>query len=88
MILNDNIDSAAERPLTAPINETMHDNGARLSSGQVAIKIFGEDLDEIDRTAQDVARVVSSVRGAADVQVEAQPGLPEMVVQLRPERLV
>ena len=56
--------------------------------GQVAIKIFGEDLDQIDRVAQDVARVVSSVPGAADVQVESQPGLPEMVVQLRPERLL
>ena len=56
--------------------------------GQVAIKIFGEDLDQIDRAAQDVARVVSSVPGAADVQVESQPGLPEMVVQLRPERLL
>src|SRR5881296_655332 len=56
--------------------------------GQVAIKIFGEDLDQIDAAAQDVARVVSSVRGAADVQVESRPGLPEMVVQLRPERLL
>ena len=56
--------------------------------GQVAIKIFGEDLDQIDRTAQEVARVVSSIGGAADVQVESQPGLPEMVVQLRPDRLV
>jgi len=56
--------------------------------GQVAIKIFGEDLDQIDRAAQDVARVVSSVPGAVDVQVESQPGLPEMVVQLRPERLL
>src|SRR5438876_1596579 len=56
--------------------------------GQVAIKIFGEDLDQIDRTAQEVARIVSSVPGAADVQVESQPGLPEMVVQLRPERLL
>jgi CzcA family heavy metal efflux pump len=56
--------------------------------GEVAIKIFGEDLDQIDRTAQDVARVVSSLSGAADVQVESQPGLPEMVVQLRPERLL
>ncbi len=57
-------------------------------TGQVAIKIFGEDLDQIDAAAQDVARVVSSVRGAADVQVESRPGLPEMVVQLRPERLL
>jgi CzcA family heavy metal efflux pump len=69
--------------LTERIEEIM--TGLR---GEVAIKIFGEDLDQIDRVAQDVARVVSSVPGAADVQVESQPGLPEMVVQLRPERLL
>src|SRR5438876_11002088 len=56
--------------------------------GEVAIKIFGEDLDHIDRVSQDVARVVSSVPCASDVQVESQPGLPEMVIQLRPERLL
>jgi len=57
-------------------------------SGQVVIKIFGNDLDQIDRSAQDVARVLSSVPGAADVQVESQPGMPEMVVHLLPERLL
>ena len=54
----------------------------------MVIKIFGEDLDQIDRFAQEVSRVVSAVPGAADVQVESQPGSPEMVAQLRPERLV
>jgi len=57
-------------------------------SGQVVIKIFGNDLDQIDRSAQQVARVLSGVRGAADVQVESQPGMPEMVMHLRPERLL
>jgi len=57
-------------------------------SGQVAIKIFGDDLDQIDRSAQQVAQVLSRVRGAADVQVESQPGMPEMVVHLRPDRLL
>lgn len=57
-------------------------------SGQVVIKIFGSDLDQIDRAAQQVAQVLSSVRGAADVQVESQPGMPEMVVRLLPERLL
>ena len=57
-------------------------------SGQVVIKVFGSDLDQIDRTAQQVAQVLSSVRGAADVQVESQPGMPEMVVRLLPERLL
>jgi CzcA family heavy metal efflux pump len=57
-------------------------------SGQVVIKIFGNDLDQIDRSAHQVARVVSGVKGAADVQVESQPGMPEMVMHLRPERLL
>ena len=57
-------------------------------SGQVVIKIFGSDLDQIDRSAQQVAQVVGSVPGAADVQVESQPGMPEMVVRLQPERLL
>lgn len=57
-------------------------------SGQVVIKIFGNDLDQIDRSAQQVARVLSGVKGAADVQVESQPGMPEMVMRLRPERLL
>ncbi len=57
-------------------------------SGQVVIKIYGNDLDQIDRSAREVAQVLSSVPGAADVQVEAQPGMPEMVVRLRPERLL
>jgi Cu/Ag efflux pump CusA len=57
-------------------------------TGQVVIKIFGNDLDQIDRSAQQVAQVLSRVPGAADVQVESQPGMPEMVVHLRPERLL
>ena len=57
-------------------------------SGQVVIKIFGSDLDQIDRSAQQVAQVVAKVPGAADVQVESQPGMPEMVVKLQPERLL
>ena len=57
-------------------------------TGQVVIKIFGDDLDQIDRSAQQVAQVLSGVPGAADVQVESQPGMPEMVVHLRPERLL
>jgi Cu/Ag efflux pump CusA len=45
-------------------------------------------LDQIDRSAQQVAQVLSRVPGAADVQVESQPGMPEMVVHLRPDRLL
>ena len=57
-------------------------------TGQVVIKIYGNELDQLDRTAQEVAQALGRVAGATDIQVESQPGMPEMVVRLRPERLL
>lgn len=54
----------------------------------VALKIYGTDLDVLDREAADVARVVSSVPGAREVQVQSPPGTPQMTVQLRRADLV
>ncbi|HYM13474.1 MAG TPA: efflux RND transporter permease subunit [Bryobacterales bacterium] len=68
--------------LTERIEETL--SGA---TAAVVIKIFGDDLDLIDQKAQDVARVVSAVPGAADVQVQSPPGAPQIIIRLRPERL-
>ncbi len=56
-------------------------------NAEVVIKIYGEDLDAIDRKAREVAKVISGVRGAAEVQVESPAGAPETVIRLRPERL-
>jgi cobalt-zinc-cadmium resistance protein CzcA len=41
----------------------------------VAIKIFGDDLDELRRTAQRVSQVISHIKGAFDVKVEQTAGL-------------
>jgi CzcA family heavy metal efflux pump len=49
----------------------------------VAVKIHGESLDDLDHSAQDVAAVLNSVAGRADVRVEAQTGVPEVVVRVR-----
>lgn len=57
------------------------------ATAEVVIKIFGDDLDLLDRKAREVAQVVSGVHGAASVQVEAPPGAPRIVVRLRPEPL-
>ncbi len=54
----------------------------------VVVNIFGEDLDVLDAKAQEVARVLTAVPGAADVQVKAPPGTPRMVVRLRPEAMM
>jgi CzcA family heavy metal efflux pump len=56
-------------------------------TAQVVVKIFGDDLDLLDRKSQEVAQLVGGIHGAADVQVEAPPGAPRIVVRLRPDRL-
>jgi cobalt-zinc-cadmium resistance protein CzcA len=60
---------------------------AELISGvrsDVAIKLFGDDLDTLKKTADDIARVVSTVPGAEDVKAEAATGLPQL--QITPDR--
>src|SRR5205823_336223 len=53
----------------------------------VVINVYGADLDIIDDKAKEIARVLTGVRGAKDVQVKAPPGSPRMAVRLLPERL-
>jgi len=47
---------------------------------EIAIKIFGEDLEELNALAEQVAGTVSSVPGANDVKVEQVTGLPILTV--------
>jgi CzcA family heavy metal efflux pump len=56
-------------------------------SAPVVVNIFGEDLDMIDAKAKEVAAVLNTVTGHADVQVKAPPGAPRVAVRLRPDRL-
>ena len=46
------------------------------SRSDLAIKIFGEDLDRLKETAEATARAIEKVPGAADVKVEQIAGLP------------
>lgn len=50
----------------------------------VAIKLFGDDLGTLKKTAEQISRVVSQVNGAEDVKVEAVSGLPQL--QIKPDR--
>src|SRR5467141_1488149 len=67
--------------------------GDRLSeslSGEAApvtVNVFGPDLDELDRVAEEIAAVARTVPGASDVQVQAPSGAPFLRVDLRPEQL-
>jgi len=46
----------------------------------VAIKLYGEDLDVLAQKIAEIAAVVRTVPGAADLNVEATSGLPQMTV--------
>jgi cobalt-zinc-cadmium resistance protein CzcA len=50
----------------------------------VAIKLFGDDLDTLKTEAEKIARVVGKVSGAEDVKVEQISGLPQL--QIKPSR--
>jgi Cu/Ag efflux pump CusA len=54
---------------------------------QVIVNVFGEDLDVLDQKAAEIARILSSIHGSADVQVKSPPGAPRMAVRLRADRL-
>jgi len=47
----------------------------------VAIKLFGDDLDVLKQKAEQIARVVSKVPGATDVKVEQVSGLPQLQIK-------
>lgn len=51
----------------------------------VAIKIFGDDLDQLASVAAEVEGVVSSIEGAQDAQTEQVTGLP--FIQVIPDRI-
>ena len=65
--------------LSERIDETLSGTTA-----PVAVKLYGDDLDLLDRKAQELARVLRAVPGAADVQIQSPPGLPQVNIGLRP----
>jgi len=49
---------------------------------QVAIKIFGDDLDRLYNLGQQVQRVVNGIPGAVDVNLEQQIRVPQVSIRL------
>ena len=64
--------------LTERVEETLSGYTAA-----VAVNVFGNDLDLLDRKAQEIARVLGEVPGATEVQVQSPPGLPQLTIRLR-----
>jgi CzcA family heavy metal efflux pump len=52
---------------------------------QVAVKIFGSDLDALRGKAEEVRQVMAEVPGIVDLQVEQQTLIPQLQVRLKRE---
>ncbi|MGO2358718.1 MAG: CusA/CzcA family heavy metal efflux RND transporter [Mesonia sp.] len=46
----------------------------------VAIKLFGEDLEILSSKAEEMGKLIGNVRGVADMKVEATSGLPQITI--------
>jgi Cu/Ag efflux pump CusA len=56
-------------------------------TAQVAVKLFGEDLDALDATGDKIVAALAKVRGIVDLQFKRQSGTPAIAIQLLPEAL-
>jgi cobalt-zinc-cadmium resistance protein CzcA len=53
----------------------------------VAITVFGEDLDQLRRVGTEIVGVVNQIPGAADVKLEQTAGLPYLRMRIRRDEI-
>ncbi|MDP7040465.1 MAG: CusA/CzcA family heavy metal efflux RND transporter [Myxococcota bacterium] len=70
------------QPIEMRFNELI--SGVR---SDVAVKVFGDDMDTLLNTAEVIAKVIENVPGAADVTVEQVTGLPILSIKVNRDRL-
>ncbi|MCK0192022.1 CusA/CzcA family heavy metal efflux RND transporter [Arenibacter sp. F20364] len=69
------VDFEFTQPIEMRFNELI--TGVR---ADLAIKVFGEDLDILYNKALEIEKAIQNVEGAADISVEKTAGLPQMSV--------
>ncbi|MDR7097157.1 efflux RND transporter permease subunit [Hydrogenophaga laconesensis] len=65
------------QPIQLRFNELI--SGVR---ADVAVKVFGDDMDVLNKTAQEIAEVLGSINGASEVNVEQTTGLPMLSINI------
>ncbi len=76
------VDFEFTQPIEMRFNELI--TGVR---ADLAIKIFGEDLDILYKKALEVEKAIQNIEGAADITVEKVAGLPQMTVKYDRSRI-
>ena len=72
--------------LTQPIEMSVDEllEGVR---GELAIKLFGDDLQVLKRKADEIAATLGTVRGASDVQADQVSGAPQLLLKVDREAI-
>ena len=70
------------QPIQMRFNELL--SGVR---AEVAVKVFGDDFDQLIALGKQIEKVIGNVPGAADVAVEQATGLPVMTIKPRREAM-
>ena len=83
-VLNDlpGVTTEFTQPVQMRFNELM--TGVR---SDVAIKIFGEDIELLAGLAEEVVPIVQSVRGVEDARAEQVSGLPQITIRYNKDKL-
>ena len=76
------IDYEFTQPIEMRFNELI--TGVR---ADLAIKIFGDDLNVLAEKAQEVKQLINGVPGAADIILEKTVGLPQMSVKYKRQKV-
>ena len=70
------------QPIEARFNELM--TGIR---SDVAVKIFGDNMDTLSMEAEKLASMISGIPGIGDMKVEQVVGLPQIIVRYNRDRI-
>lgn len=65
-----------------PIADMIDDLVAGIRA-DLGVKIFGEDVDTLNRIAEQIKREIAQVKGSADLQREQLLGLPQLKIKLK-----
>ncbi|SJM90957.1 efflux RND transporter permease subunit [Crenothrix polyspora] len=69
------------QPIQLRFNELI--SGVR---SDVAIKVFGDDMNTMNDTATQIASVIKTIQGASEVKIEQTTGLPMLTVNIDREK--
>jgi len=69
------------QPIQLRFNELI--SGVR---SDVAVKVYGDDMDALNRTAAKIATALQGVQGASEVKVEQTTGLPVLTINIDREK--